>query len=672
MSKILTQLSTNHALKCFSSIVVFPQKISSKFKQINISPRFKLTAVIVVVSPVSLFITTLAVLHLLPGSVAYSYDKSFNCITAPTLFPEFIKSGTVSSFKSFSTKDVTLLGYPLYSHSTCFAAKAPVNEKHSEKVNFSYFGNSFLKKSVTLQTDLFPVLSYAHIKKGPLSTKDPIEFKLSTNDQTFSYQLESEEKTAKCENKNQSLFCDVSPLEFKQSENYNIKLSRFFNDANVNQIFESVITTVAPVEIVSTSIGNGSTVLDKPSSLTLELNKKAVSVDEVVLVQIGDVETNIPVSSEITDQGIKIIFEEELAREAAFKMTVDSITAEDKGFLPNPYTLEFTTSGGPKVNSVNIGTYGISQSQSFIVSFDQTLKDADYNSLVDVRLGAQSIPALVTAKNNQLTIKPKENLPFCASFSININGNIENPHGVSRSVKWSYNSRTICHTISIIGYSVLGRAIYAYRFGNGPSKVIFVGGTHGTEGNTKWLLDSWINELEAKAPNISATRTIIVIPNVNPDGYASGTRTNANNIDLNRNFPANNWKSGVKMPTGEYLENGGGVQALSEPESSALASFILSENPRMVLTYHSQASLVVANESGDSISAANTYGSSSNYTSLTNSQLGSTFDYDTTGAFEDWLHDKYDIPALLVELATTTSNEFNRNKNAMWAMVNLP
>lgn len=101
MSKILTQLSTNHALKCFSSIVVFPQKISSKFKQINISPRFKLTAVIVVVSPVSLFITTLAVLHLLPGSVAYSYDKSFNCITAPTLFPEFIKSGTVSSLKSF-------------------------------------------------------------------------------------------------------------------------------------------------------------------------------------------------------------------------------------------------------------------------------------------------------------------------------------------------------------------------------------------------------------------------------------------------------------------------------------------------------------------------------------------------------------------------------------------
>lgn len=674
MHKILSQFSSSHLFKYSLGLSKLHRtfKLSSRFARIYASPRTRLVTVITIISPVSLLFVMLAILHFSPKQMAYSYDKTLNCTTSPTLFPRLIELKGASSFKSYTTKDVSLLGYPLYSQQTCFTAISPVDENHSERVSLAYLGNNLLKKNITLRTSSYPVLSYAHIKKGPLSTKDPLEFKISNNDQTFSYQLESGEKTSKCENKNQNISCDVSLLQFKQSESYSVKLHRFFNDKKVSQIFESTITTVAPIEITSSSIGPGATVFDKPSDLTLDLNKKAVLVGEITLVQMSGVQTNIPIASEITESGVKIIFKEELAREATFKMTIPSIIAEDKGFLPNPHTLEFKTSGGPNVNKINIGTYGISQSQSFVVSFDQSLNEMDYSNIVDIKIGSQSIPAKTVPSNNRLTITPNENLPFCASFSININGNLENQHGVPRAIKWSRNSRTICHTVATIGYSVSGRAIQSYRFGSGPSKVIFVGGTHGTEGNTKWLLDSWVDELEAYAPNIPPNRTVIVIPNINPDGYATGTRTNANNVDLNRNFPANNWKAGVKMPTGEYLENGGGNQALSEPESSALANFILKENPRMVLTYHSQASLVVANESGDSLPTANTYGSLSNYASLANSQLGNTFNYDTTGAFEDWLHDKDGIPALLVELATFTSNEFSRNKNAMWAMVNLP
>jgi predicted PurR-regulated permease PerM len=64
-----------------------------------------------------------------------------------------------------------------------------------------------------------------------------------------------------------------------------------------------------------------------------------------------------------------------------------------------------------------------------------------------------------------------------------------------------------------------------------------------------------------------------------------------------------------------------------------------------------------------------TYSSLSGYGAQNGSTIGNFFDYDTTGALEDWLADKKGIPAILVELSTRENDEFNRNKNAMWQVV---
>ena len=65
-----------------------------------------------------------------------------------------------------------------------------------------------------------------------------------------------------------------------------------------------------------------------------------------------------------------------------------------------------------------------------------------------------------------------------------------------------------------------------------------------------------------------------LVPELNPDGVATGTRCNANGVDLNRNFP---W--------GWRADDGGPV-ALSEPEPKALVDLIGRLQPDLVVWVH--------------------------------------------------------------------------------------
>lgn len=88
--------------------------------------------------------------------------------------------------------------------------------------------------------------------------------------------------------------------------------------------------------------------------------------------------------------------------------------------------------------------------------------------------------------------------------------------------------------------------------------------------------------LIAAAPLRNAA--IWVVPSLNPDGVAAGTRGNAHRVDLNRNFPFN-WR-----PLGglEYS----GAHALSEPESRAARRLILRVKPDITIWFHQPFDLV--------------------------------------------------------------------------------
>ena len=77
---------------------------------------------------------------------------------------------------------------------------------------------------------------------------------------------------------------------------------------------------------------------------------------------------------------------------------------------------------------------------------------------------------------------------------------------------------------------------------------------------------------------------MFVVPTLNPDGVAAGTRGNAHGVDLNRNFPYR-WR-----PLGGAEYSGPGP--LSEPESQAAYRLIRREKLDVTIWFHQPFGLV--------------------------------------------------------------------------------
>jgi protein MpaA len=133
---------------------------------------------------------------------------------------------------------------------------------------------------------------------------------------------------------------------------------------------------------------------------------------------------------------------------------------------------------------------------------------------------------------------------------------------------------------SEIGRSVQGRPIVSFAGGpaDAPLKVLVVGAIHGDETAGMRIARRLI-----RAAPIGRVR-LLVIPTVNPDGVAAGTRGNAHGVDLNRNFPYR-WQP---LTGGEYS----GPGPLSEPESRVAHQLILNEQPDVTIWFHQPFGLI--------------------------------------------------------------------------------
>lgn len=130
-----------------------------------------------------------------------------------------------------------------------------------------------------------------------------------------------------------------------------------------------------------------------------------------------------------------------------------------------------------------------------------------------------------------------------------------------------------------LGKTVKGRDIMATVYGNGPKRVLIFGGIHGDEPHTTVLARALavnINK-ETLPPDL----TLVIVPDVNPDGLMAATRVNANGVDINRNFPSKTWRS-------DYTEQKRypGAQPSSEPETRAILALLERYPPHLVVTLH--------------------------------------------------------------------------------------
>lgn len=154
-----------------------------------------------------------------------------------------------------------------------------------------------------------------------------------------------------------------------------------------------------------------------------------------------------------------------------------------------------------------------------------------------------------------------------------------------------------------------------------------------------------------------ATSNKLFIPCLNPDGMAKGTRVNANNVDLNRNFPTKNWGEDTSLagkfktspspqPSPQRGEGGnpyfGGKSAGSEIETKFLIEIIEEYKPSVILTLH--APYKVVNYDGPARDIAEKISNIIKY------PVEESIGYPTPGSFGTWAGVERNIPVITLEL----------------------
>jgi murein peptide amidase A len=134
-----------------------------------------------------------------------------------------------------------------------------------------------------------------------------------------------------------------------------------------------------------------------------------------------------------------------------------------------------------------------------------------------------------------------------------------------------------------IGRSVEGRPIGVWRVGDPDAarRVLVVGCIHGDEPAGRAI----VRRLRAATPPDGVQ--LLLVQNLNPDGFARGTRQNAHGVDLNRNASYGRRYLG---PPGSPTY--AGPRAWSEPEARAIRALIRRERPAVSVWYHQPLRLI--------------------------------------------------------------------------------
>ncbi|MCS7034642.1 MAG: M14 family murein peptide amidase A [Phycisphaerae bacterium] len=197
----------------------------------------------------------------------------------------------------------------------------------------------------------------------------------------------------------------------------------------------------------------------------------------------------------------------------------------------------------------------------------------------------------------------------------------------------------------ILGTSRLGRPIEIEYFGAGSSAVLILGGIHGDEVTSVDLTRKLMARLRER-PELTAGKTVAIIEVANPDGYWRRTRTNARGVDLNRNFPARNYR-----PGGPRGYNAASAPA-SEPETRAILAAIAELKPSLIISIHSiRGGRECNNYDGPAEPVARAMHAHNGY------PVTATIGYPTPGSLGSYAGIDLQIPTVTLELPRNQSGD---------------
>lgn len=173
--------------------------------------------------------------------------------------------------------------------------------------------------------------------------------------------------------------------------------------------------------------------------------------------------------------------------------------------------------------------------------------------------------------------------------------------------------------------------------GDKNAKVLIIGVFHGDEPQGKFLIEEYMKT--------NSTEGLLFIPCLNPDGLQLEKRTNANGVDLNRNFPTKNWgkNEGENATCNDAnTDYYGGKSAGSEIETQFLIDTIEEFKPKLIITLH--APYKVVNYDGPAKDIAGEISKIINY------PVEASIGYPTPGSFGTYAGVEKQIPTITLEL----------------------
>ena len=151
---------------------------------------------------------------------------------------------------------------------------------------------------------------------------------------------------------------------------------------------------------------------------------------------------------------------------------------------------------------------------------------------------------------------------------------------------------------SVIGQSVQDSPIELYRHGSGPVYALLLGGVHSDESEGYLFAERFNADLATGKLTLPDHVSVFLIPRLNPDGCAVDRRTNARNVDLNRNLPTRDWTREFTNP--RYFP---GLAAGSEVESQVTVDLLETIAPTVIVSLHSYEHAMI-NYNGDCLDLA--------------------------------------------------------------------
>ena len=189
-------------------------------------------------------------------------------------------------------------------------------------------------------------------------------------------------------------------------------------------------------------------------------------------------------------------------------------------------------------------------------------------------------------------------------------------------------------------------SLYEIKAETDEKTILIIGVFHGEEPQGEYLINKFF---QTECKNLK--NRLLVVPCLNPTGRKRNQRQNENGIDLNRNFPTENWKL---VENKEYY---GGKESASEIETRFIIEILKENKIDAILTIHAPFGIVnydgPAKELAEKISE------------ITGYKVEADIGYPTPGSFGNYAGVERNIPTITLELPENETNEslWQNNKN---------